>query len=304
MTKDSKDTKIGLYYMVFSSFCVVIATAIAKVLSYRLSPMELVFFRNIFGVLYLFLLIYRKPLNNIGGKPFLLFFRGFLGALAILSSFYIVIHIGLAEAITYQQSFPIFLAFISVLFLRVKMNKQEWLAIMGGFIGICLIFVPQFKLNNTSVLDHSFGIFYAIVAALAYLSIAELSKVYENRTIVLVFMTTGVLLPILVTLIGQVFTLTQPHYLFAPFILPNIKELLLIAVMGFMALMGQIYITRAFALGNSREVSAMGYSQIVFSIILGILIGDPFPSILGFAGILLIILSGVYIAFFNAKRNG
>ena len=85
--KNTQDAKVGLYHMVFSSFCVAIATAIAKVLSHRLSPMELVFFRNIFGVVYILFLIYRKPLNNIGGKTFLLLFRGFLGALAILSSF-------------------------------------------------------------------------------------------------------------------------------------------------------------------------------------------------------------------------
>ena len=300
--KNTQDAKVGLYHMVFSSFCVAIATAIAKVLSHRLSPMELVFFRNIFGVVYILFLIYRKPLNNIGGKTFLLLFRGFLGALAILSSFYIVIHIGLAEAITYQQSYPIFLAFISFLFLKTKMSKQEWLAIMGGFVGICLIFAPQFNLNSSSAFDHSFGIFYAIIAALAYLSIAELSKVYENRTIVLVFMTTGVSLPILVTLIGKIFAFTQPHFLFAPFVLPNTMEWLLMLLMGAMALMGQIYITKAFAVGNSGQVSAMGYSQIVFSIILGILIGDPFPSAWGFAGILLIILSGIYITFFSVKK--
>ena len=184
--KNNKDKNVGLYYMVFSSLCVAIATAIAKVLSHRISPMELVFFRNIFGVLYILFLIYRKPLNNIGGKPFLLFFRGFLGALAILSSFYIVIKIGLAEAITYQQSYPIYLALISVFFLKAKMNKQEWLSIVAGFVGICLIFIPQFKHNTASVFDHSFGIFYAIIAALAYLSIAELSKFYENRTIALI----------------------------------------------------------------------------------------------------------------------
>jgi drug/metabolite transporter (DMT)-like permease len=303
MTKDTKDAKIGLYYMVISSFCVAIATAIAKILSHRLSPMELVFFRNIFGVLYILFLIYRKPLNNIGGKPFLLLFRGFLGALAILSSFYIVIHIGLAEAITYQQSYPIFLSIISVWFLKAKMTRQELFAIMIGFSGICLIFGPQFNLNMSSAFDHSFGIFYAIIAALAYLSIAELSKVYENRTIVLVFMTTGVSLPLLVILVGHLFSLSQPHFLFAPFVLPDTSELLQILLMGVMALMGQIYVTKSFAVGNSGQVSAMGYSQIVFSIILGILIGDPFPSILGFAGILLIILSGVYIAFFNTKRK-
>ncbi len=71
--------------MLFYWFCVAIATAIAKILSRRLSPMELVFFRNIFGVVYILFLIYQKPLKNIGGKPFLLFFREFLGALAILS---------------------------------------------------------------------------------------------------------------------------------------------------------------------------------------------------------------------------
>jgi drug/metabolite transporter (DMT)-like permease len=283
--------------MVISAFCVAVATAIAKLLSHRLTAMELVFFRNIFGVCYVLFLIYNKPLQNIGGRPFLLFFRGFLGALAILSSFYIVINLGLAVATTYQQSYPIFLAFISVLFLKVKMKLKDWLGIVLGFIGICLIFVPQFKLDMATAFDHSFGIFYAIVAALAYLSIAELSNYYENRTIVLVFMTTGVILPILVTLIGYLFSLEQPSFLFAPFVIPNAKEGLYILVMGIMALMGQIYITKAFAVGQSGQVSAMGYSQIVFSILLGILIGDPFPNAMGLLGIVLIVMSGVYIAF-------
>lgn len=302
MSKEPKDAQKGLYYMLFYCFCVAIATAIAKVLSKRLSPMELVFFRNIFGVVYILFLIYQKPLNNIGGKPFLLFFRGFLGALAILSSFYIVIHLGLAEAITYQQSYPIYLALISVIFLKLKMSKQEWLSIIAGFVGICLIFFPQFKNSSASVFDHSFGIFYAIIAALAYLSIAELSKVYENRTIVLVFMTTGVSLPILVILIGQLFSLTQPHFLFAPFVMPNLNEWFLIFLMGIMALVAQMYITKAFAIGNSGQVSAMGYSQIVISIFFGILIGDPFPSLWGFVGMLLIILSGVFVAFTPIKK--
>jgi drug/metabolite transporter (DMT)-like permease len=300
--KETSETKKGLYYMVISAFCVAVATAIAKLLSHRLTAMELVFFRNIFGVCYVLFLIYHKPLHNIGGRPFLLFFRGFLGALAILSSFYIVINLGLAVATTYQQSYPIFLAFISVLFLKVKMKLKDWLGIFLGFLGICLIFVPQFKLDMATAFDHSFGIFYAIVAALAYLSIAELSKYYENRTIVLVFMTTGVILPILVTLIGDLFSLEQPSFLFAPFVIPNAKEGLYILGMGIMALMGQIYITKAFAVGQSGQVSAMGYSQIVFSILLGILIGDPFPNAMGLLGIALIVMSGVYIAFSPVKK--
>ena len=231
------------------------------------------------------------------------YFSEALGALAILSSFYIVIHLGLAEAITYQQSYPIYLALISIVFLKLKMSKQEWVSIIAGFVGICLIFFPQFKHSNASVFDHSFGVFYAIIAALAYMSIAELSKVYENRTIVLVFMTTGVSLPILVTLIGKFFSLTHPYFLFAPFVIPNLNEWLLILLMGIMALVAQIYLTKAFSIGNSGQVSAMGYSQIVISIFFGILIGDPLPSVWGFVGMLLIVLSGIYIAFLKIPRK-
>jgi drug/metabolite transporter (DMT)-like permease len=171
------------------------------------------------------------------------------------------------------------------------------------FFGICLIFVPQFKLNISSAFNHSFGVFYAVIAALAYLSISELSKYYENRTIVLVFMSTGVGLPLFLILVGKIFSLSQPHFLFAPFILPNSKEWFLIGWMSILALMGQIYITKAFSVGNAGQVSAMGYSQIVFSMVLGVIICDPFPRFLGLTGIFLIILSGVYIAFFSTKRK-
>ncbi len=287
--------------MLFAAFCVSIAGACGKVLSKRLSPMEVIFLRNIFGVLYVLWLIYQKPLIQKGGKIGLLFIRGFLGALAILTNFYTIIHIGLAEAITYQQSYPIFLSLISVYFLKKIITRNEWIAILVGFVGICFIFLPQFNMSAGSVQDHSIGIFYSIIAAIAYLSIAELSKLYEQKAIVLVFMSVGVLMPTFLMIIGYTFHLNTPSFLFSPPSLPAGIEWILIAILGLTALLGQIHLTKAFSIGQASAISAVGYSQIVFSLFLGILIGDAFPSNWSFVGILLIIMSGVVIAFNKNK---
>jgi len=289
--------------MLFAAFCISVAGACSKVLSKRLSPMEVVFLRNIFGVLYVIWLIYKKPLVQKGGRTGLLFFRGFLGALAILANFYTIIHIGLAEAITYQQSYPIFLSLISVYFLKKSINRNEWLAILLGFGGICFIFFPQFKINAGSVQDHSIGIFYSVIAAIAYLSIAELSKFYEQKAIVLVFMSVGVLMPTFLMIIGLIFHLNNPTFLFSPPLLPIGIEWIQIVVLGFTALLGQIHLTKAFSIGQASALSAVGYSQIVFSLFLGALIGDAFPSYWSFFGILFIIISGILIAFKKNSQN-
>jgi drug/metabolite transporter (DMT)-like permease len=291
----------GIYHMIFAAFCISVAGACSKVLSKRLSPMEIVFLRNIFGVLYVLWLIYQKPFVQKGGRSGLLFFRGFLGALAILANFYTIIHIGLAEAITYQQSYPIFLSLISVYFLKKGISRNEWLTILMGFIGICFIFFPQFKINAGSIQDHSIGIFYSVIAAIAYLSIAELSKFYEQKAIVLVFMSVGVFMPAFLMIIGYIFHLNHPSFLFSPPLLPIGIEWIIISVLGLTALLGQIHLTKAFSIGQASAVSAVGYSQIVFSLFLGILIGDAFPNNWSFLGILLIIISGIVIAF--NKKN-
>ena len=257
-------TNVGLYHMLFAAFCISIAGACSKVLSRGMSPMEVVFLRNIFGVIYVSGLIYRKPLVNKGGRGGLLFFRGFLGALAILANFCTIIHIGLAEAITYQQSYPIFLTLISVYFLKVSISRHEWLAVVIGFLGICFIFSPNLHIGSGSVTSHCIGIANSIIAALAYLSIAELSKFYENRTIILVFMSTGVLMPTLFMLAGYVFNLTTPTFLFAPLVMPVGIEWFFIAALGLSALLGKSILQRHFLLAKRVKYRRLGTVRLFF----------------------------------------
>lgn len=134
------------------------------------------------------------------------------------------------------------------------------------------------------------------MTGVAYLSIRGLSEYYDKRTIVLSFMLCGILFPILSLVVGQYYPSQQFDFIVAKFYLPKLQHLYLIVPLGLVALIGQVYLTKAFSHKNTGIIGAMGYSNVVFSILLGVLIGDALPDLLSLSGIIIIVISGVLIS--------
>jgi len=59
--------------------------------------------------------------------------------------------------------------------------------------------------------------------------------------------------------------------------------------------------TKAYELTKAGIVGTISYSNIVFAVIIGVMLGDPIPDIWTVLGILLVILSGLLVAF--AKKE-
>lgn len=295
MTHDT--LRKGIVYMVFASFCFALMGAAARALGERLGAVELVLFRNLIGVIFLFFSVWKRPIKQVGGRNGLLIFRGIIGTLALFTFFYSITAIGLAEAITYQQTYPIFLALMSYYFLQEYLKKKEWIAIFVGFGGICFIFLPQMSGGLAQINNHFLGVLNAIMTAMAYLSIRKLSTRYDARVIILSFMLSGILLPIFSLLVGYIAKPTGAwQIVFPTFVFPVHREWLWIALLGFAALLGQIYLTKAFTHGKAGLISVAGYSNIVFSVFFGWLLGDAFPAWTSLVGIFLVILGGFLIS--------
>lgn len=295
MTKDN--LRKGVLYMLIASFCFASVGATTKILGNSLNSVELVFFRNLIGVIFILASVIRKPIQQIGGKPFLLVFRGIIGTLALYTFFYSITKIGLAEAITYQQTYPIFIAVLSFLFLSEKLIPKEWMAIFIGFGGIFLIFFPEMSGGLLNTKNHLIGIVNALFTALAYISIRQLSRIYDSRSIVLSFMVSGIVLPIISMLIGHFYEFPHLDFIIGKFIWPQGEQWLWLILLGVAAMIGQIFLTKAFSYGKAGPISAVGFSNIVFSIIYGISLGDPSPGVLGFLGIAFVICSGLLISY-------
>lgn len=287
------DLNKAIKYMLAAGLLFAITGAFAKLLSESMSSLEVSFFRNITGLIIILLSLSKSPLNNIGGKPFLLFFRGFIGFVALLMYFYNIAHIPLAEAQTFSKTSPIFTAIFSYLILKERLNIIAWFGVFIGFIGI--LFITGFDITNLSKTDF-LGILSGVGAALAYTSIRELKNYYETRAIVLSFMGIGTIGPIILMAIGEFYTTTTFDFFIAPFIIPTYFDIYYILGLGITATLSQLFMTKAYSLAKGGIVGTIGYSNVIFSIFLGMLLGDAFPTLFVLMGIALIILSGYLVS--------
>lgn len=283
----------GIQYMLFASLLFAFMGAAAKELTDSMSSVEVVFFRNIFGVLFILISIYKSPLKQIGGKFWLLTFRGVAGFVALLFFFYNISQIPLGEAMTFSKTSTIFTAVLAYIFLKEKLGIKGWIGVFIGFIGI--IFITEFDGSSLEKSDY-LGILSGVGAALAYTSVRELRTYYDSRAIVLSFMTIGSIGPLLLMIIGSVYTNPSLDFMLGTFSMPKINDWLYIILLGIFSTYAQIYMTKAYSFAKAGIIGTISYSNIVFSIILGLILGDAFPSISIVFGILLIVLSGFLVS--------
>ena len=295
-----KQVVLGIKYMLFASLMFAVMGAVAKELSDSMSSIEVVFFRNVFGVILILISIYNKPLNQIGGKVGLLIFRGMAGFIALLFFFYNIAQIPLGEAMTFSKTSTIFTAIFAYIFVKEKLGVKGWFGVFVGFIGI--LFITKFDGSSLDKTDY-LGILCGVGAGLAYTSIRELRKFYDSRAIVLSFMTIGTIGPMILLIIGNFYVNEDLDFLFAKFVMPQANDWYYIVLLGVFATLAQIYMTKAYSNAKAGIIGTISYSNIAFSIILGIILGDAFPDIWISFGILLIVISGLLVSSKNSNKE-
>ena len=147
------------------------------------------------------------------------------------------------------------------------------------------------------------GIFSGIGAALAYTSIRELRKYYDTRAIVMSFMGVGTVAPLLLMLMTPYVTVSEEFdWMFAEFVMPQGVQWGYVTAVGIFATMSQLLMTKAYELTKAGIVGTISYSNIVFAVIIGVLLGDPIPNIWTILGIILVITSGLLVALPKGNR--
>ena len=284
---------LGIYYMLIASLLFAGTGALSKILSSELSSIEIVFFRNIIGLGLIIWMIYKRPLHQAGGKFWLLAFRGVIGTIGLYAFFYNIAHIDLATAFTFSKTSPIFTALLAAFIFKERLSYLGWFAIFIGFIGILFVIEPTLGVSK----DEYIGLLSGIGAALAYTSIRGLRKHYDTRAIVLSFMICGSAMPLLSMIVGSFYYRPNLDFLISPFVMPSLNGWVMIVIMGLLATAFQIYLTKAYAASKKAGVvAAVGYSDVIFSMIFGLILGDALPDAWAFLGIVMIIGAGILVA--------
>lgn len=268
--------------MILSSLHFAIMGVSVKLLSITsISLFEIIFYRGFISTLIIFASFYKNPPKNNGGKLFFLILRGFTGSVAINIYFYNIATMTLANSTTFSNTAPIFTLIFSSFIIKEYLSKKYWLLVFVSFIGIILISKPN--ITSMTIYDY-FGILNGVFAAFSYIIIRYIKDNYDTRIIVLSFTIQGTLSAIFLLLITK-----------QSFSIPDFYQIFLIIIMGITATLGQIYMTKSYKFEKAGIASAVSYSNVIFSAILGLFFFKEFPDLSSFAGIILILFSGVIL---------
>jgi len=265
----------------------------AKLLKGNFNAGQLVFFRNLVGAIGLTTALIAKPPVNRGGKFHWLIFRGIMGTVALYTLLYCVLHLPLSTAMTYNLTSAIFIALFSFLLFKEYHGPMVLLAVAIGFLGMLLVYKPNM---HYPWYYHAVGLLSGIVSAIAYITLGRLAPYYDSRVIVSAFIYTGVIIPSIFMILGNVAHLPYDDFFFIQWKWPSGREWAYILWLGVAALFGQYFVTKAYGSDKAGIVSVFGYANIIFSVFIGLALGDAFPNLVSWAGISCIILSGVIIS--------
>lgn len=288
----------GIIYMLLAALGFSLMGGAAKLLKGSFGAGQLVFWRNLIGFIVLVSGFFIKMPVSKGGKLHLLIFRGLMGTTALYTLLYCILHIPLGTAMTYNLTSALFIAVFSFVLFKEYHGRIVLFAVLVGFLGMLLIYKPNM---HFPWYYHVTGLASGIASAIAYISVNRLAVYYDSRIIVLSFVGSGLVVPLLFMLSGLLFSVPPDDVFFIAWRWPQAVEWLYVLWLGLAALFGQYFVTKAYGADKAGIVSSIGYANIVFSVFLGMLLGDAFPDWMSSLGILCIILSGIMISLYKRK---
>jgi len=283
----------GVVYMFFAGFLSAVNGALAKMLGHDMSALEIVFFRNIFGVAFIMIALFHTRPTLPGGNIKLLIWRGLFGFTAMLFFFYTITKIPLGEAITLNKTSPLFVTILAFFLLHEKLSRLGIFSLLIGFLGVVLITKP---FGMDVGIPHLLGLLGGMLAAAAYTTIRKIKHIYDSRVIVLSFMSTGVIIPFFLFLISEHYTPASLDFMLSKFVMPTGFTIwILLFFMGITATLSQWLLTKAYSSTTAGIIGIVSYIIIPFSLLFGTLLGDAFPDIYTTIGIVLIVLAGLLV---------
>ncbi|MBE2231541.1 MAG: DMT family transporter [Chitinophagaceae bacterium] len=290
----------GIFFMLLAALGFSVMGGAAKALKESFSAGQLVFYRNAIGLVFLLPGLLLQPPVQPGGKPLRLAFRGLMGTLALYTLLYCILHIPLGTAMSYNLTSALFIALFSYFLFGEYHGKKVAFAVLMGFAGMLLIYKPVMHLPWYY---HLAGLISGITSAIAYMTVNRLAAYYDPRVIVLSFLSSGFLVPLITMLLHYTLGLQTDGLFIIDFRWPAGAEWGWLLLMGLAALFGQYFVTRSFGSDKAGIVSVFGYANIIYSVFIGMLLGDAFPDWISWAGIFCIIGSGVIITLVKRKKN-
>lgn len=277
----------GMLLMTFSTLCQVAMQATIRSVPAGIHPVEIAFFRNLFGLSFLLLLHGRKGLSIFKTKqPRLHAVRGLLNVVAMMMFFTGVTMAPLSDVAAISFTAPLFASLLAIPLLGERLQAFRAPAFVAGFVGMFLILRPGWNIISLGAL--------LILGASLFWSV----------TLIVIKVLTRTDSPVTITIYMGIYL--TPLSLMAAIPLwqtPGLEQLAWMALIGAIGTLAQISLVQSFRIAEATAVLPMDFFKLIWSSVLGYLLFAEIPSGWSWAGGSIIFVSTTFLAFKEARSK-
>jgi drug/metabolite transporter (DMT)-like permease len=279
------NTTRGIVYMLVASVFFAMMALFTKLLA-TIPIAEIIFFRALMAAVLCMLGVWRLGISPWGNDKLGLVVRGFAGCISLAQGFWLLHNIPLGAASTLTHLSPIFTTLLGIWMVREKVTWLQMACFVLSFIGVVLIQGFDYRISLWHLL---IGISASFCMGLAYSSVRRLGKTEHPLVIMLYFP----MICIPLSAVAMCFD----------FVMPSSREWLYLVLLGLTAQVGQYCMTVSYQVAAISKVAIVSYSEVIFSIVLGlVLFGENF-NLLTYGGMALVAAGVVMNIGFNSRTK-
>jgi len=262
---DARRNILNALWMIGAGLGFSLMAACIKLSGQHGAPLGQIIFYRGFGSLLLVLLQMRRariPLATTHWRRHLL--RGLTSFASMIVLFSAIRLLPLATAITLSFISPVILALLLAVLHRERASRSLSASLLASLVGVVLLLRPSMAANQWSGV--LVGLASAALGAIAMLNMRAIGKLGESTWRSVFYFSL-----IVSVLSFPWFLASHPTEIDRPTL-----ELLLLT--AFFATLAQVMQTRAYEHRNTLLVSLLGYSQVLFTSVLGVLLWGDLPT--------------------------
>ncbi len=275
----------GVRYMLAAAFFFSLMSLMVKLAGRFVPSQEIVLARAVVSLVLSYWLVKRAKISPWGQRKWILILRGVFGFAAMSCFYFALTRLPIAEATVLHFTNPLWTALFAAVFLRERLSPWVLAAIAVSFVGVILVTRPAVLFGASASPVSAIGVGVALLGAmlssLAYVSVREASKTEDALVIVFYFPLISV-------------PATLPFV--SGFVWPQGWAWLILLGVGVSTQIAQVFLTRGLAREPAARAMTIGYAQIVFVLLWGMLFFGEFPDAWSVMGALLVVAGTLAVA--------
>jgi S-adenosylmethionine uptake transporter len=281
-------------WMVLGSLFFATMAVCVKVASAWFNSAELVFYRGVLGMLFMWLLARKQGAALATKYPGMHAWRSLVGVVSLGAWFYALAWLPLATAMTLNYMSSVWVAAFLVggalLATGSAIPRQGplVLSVLAGFVGVIMMLRPTMEQHQ--MFAGLIGLMSGLTAAFAYMQVTALGKLGEPESRTVFYFAVG---SAVAGAIGMAATGISPW---------DSRQALWLLPVGILASLGQLCMTRAYSQGATLVVASLQYFGIVFGAIFSVALFGELIPLSGWLGMALIIASGIAATMLRARK--